>query len=86
MCALSEITIMQTVSCVEASARFAEILNQLEVGQQPLFISQCGRASAVLIPIAKYEQLKCSDQGFAARLAQWRSNYAEVLFDAEPFS
>jgi prevent-host-death family protein len=85
MCAFSEITIMQTISCAEAGVRLAEILNQLEQEQQPLLISQRGQASAVLVPLTQYEQLTGADLGFAARLAQWRSNYAEVLFDAEPF-
>lgn len=86
MCVLSEITIMQTISCAEASAHLEEILNQLAVGQQPLLIQQRGQASAVLIPVTKYEQLRGADLGFAARLAQWRSNYAEVLSEADPFT
>jgi prevent-host-death family protein len=72
---------MQTISCAEVGVRLAEILNQLEQEQQPLLISQCGQVSAVLIPVTQYEQLTGADSGFAARLAQWRSNYAEVLYE-----
>ncbi|NOT18415.1 MAG: type II toxin-antitoxin system Phd/YefM family antitoxin [Sulfuriferula sp.] len=77
---------MQTIPFSEARAHFAETIQQLETEQQPLTISRRGKAAAVLISPAKYAQLIGTEQNFAARLAQWRINYATELLEADPFT
>ncbi|MEQ1669021.1 MAG: type II toxin-antitoxin system Phd/YefM family antitoxin [Sulfuriferula sp.] len=77
---------MQTIPFSEARAHLAETLHQLETDQHPLLISRRGKAAAVLISPTQYQQLIGADHGFAARLAQWRINYAAVLPEADPFT
>jgi prevent-host-death family protein len=83
---LSKVIIMQIIPFSEARAHLAETLHQLETDQHPLLISRRGKAAAVLISPAQYQQLIGADQGFAARLAQWRTDYASDLPEVDPFT
>lgn len=77
---------MQTIPFSEARAHLADTLHQLEIQQSPLLISRRGKAAAVLISPAQYNQLIGAESGFIARLTQWRKNYSDDLPEADPFT
>lgn len=71
---------MQILPFSQARAHLAEALRKMELAQEPVLISRRGQAAGVLLPVAQYQRLTGSAvgeaQGFAARLAQWRTQHA----------
>jgi prevent-host-death family protein len=76
---------MQTIPFSEARAHLADTLRTLETTQTPLLISRRGKAAGILMSPAQYQQLVGAPKGFASRLAQWRTDYAQVMAEPDPF-
>lgn len=79
------VNIMQTIPFSEARAHLADTLRELETTQTPLLISRRGKAAGVLISPTQYQQLLGTPKGFAARLVQWRKDYAQVA-EIDPYA
>ena len=69
----------------EARAHLADTLRELETKQMPLLISRRGKAAGVLMSPTQYQQLVGTPKGFASRLAQWRTDYAQPAVEHDPF-
>jgi prevent-host-death family protein len=77
---------MQAIPFSEARAHLAETLQNIEGGGNPVFISRRGKAAAVLMSIATYQQITSVEQGFSERLAAWRQTHIEELAVEDDFS
>lgn len=81
---------MQTLPFSEARAQLAHALRSVEVGDEDaVLISRRGQAAGVLISVAQYQQFAGKNNGFMARLQQWRNgNLAQSpqqTDEADPF-
>ena len=77
---------MQAIPFSEARAHLAETLQHIEGGGSPVFISRRGKAAAVLMSIASYQQMTGIEQGFNERLEAWRQTYIKELSLEDEFS
>ena len=77
---------MDTISFSELRAKLAEALAGLDGRAEPLMIVRRGRPTGVLMSVSQYVALvneKSADDGPAARLAAWRSEYIPLLAQLE---
>jgi prevent-host-death family protein len=72
---INEEHLMQAIPFSEARAHLAETLQHIEEGGSPVCISRRGKAAAVLMSMASYQQMTRVEQGFNARLAAWRQTH-----------
>jgi prevent-host-death family protein len=77
---------MQAIPFSEARAHLAETLQHIESGGSPVFISRRGKAAAVLMSVATYQQISGVEQGFSERLAAWRQIHIKELAVEDEFS
>lgn len=75
---------MQTVAFSKARAELAETINRAEQNGEPVIISRHGENAAVVLSFGLYQEMIAQRQGFGARLARWRSDYAD-LSEENPF-
>lgn len=72
---------MQAISFSEARVHLAQTLHQVEQSHRPLFISRCGKTTAVLMSIETYYQITGTQADFSERLAVWRQTHQAELED-----
>ncbi|RZS57134.1 type II toxin-antitoxin system Phd/YefM family antitoxin [Sphaerotilus mobilis] len=70
---------MDSIPYSEVRARLAETLKQLEVRDEPIFISRRGQPAGVLMSVAQYQRLQGGPSGFGEALLAWRARHAEEL-------
>ena len=79
---------MQTIAFNELRAHLAATLRDVETRQEPVVISRRGKATAVLMSYAQYEQLGKRPFSLAAALEAWRAGHgpADDAPDDDPFA
>ena len=79
---------MQTIAFNQLRAHLAATLRDIEVRQEPVVISRRGKATAVLMSYAQYEQLGKRPFSLAAALDGWRAEHgpADDEPDDDPFA
>jgi len=70
---------MNSIPYSDLRAHLAETLKQLEVREEPLFISRRGEHAAVLMSVPQYERLQRGQGGFGQALLAWRERHAAEL-------
>lgn len=70
---------MNSIPYSDLRAHLAETLKQLEVREEPLFISRRGEHAAVLMSVAQFERLQRGQGGFGQALLAWRERHAAEL-------
>lgn len=70
---------MDSVPYSEVRAHLAETLKQLELREEPIYISRRGEPAAVLMSVAQFERLQNRSDGPAARMLAWRARHAQEL-------
>jgi prevent-host-death family protein len=68
---------MDSIPYSEIRAHLAETLKQLEVREEPVYISRRGEPAAVLMSVTQYKRLLQQADDPAGRLAAWRAEYAQ---------
>ena len=70
---------MDSIPYSEVRARLAETLKQLEIRDEPIFISRRGQPAGVLMSVTQYQRLQGGPSGFGEALLAWRARHAQVL-------
>ncbi|GAA0753446.1 type II toxin-antitoxin system Phd/YefM family antitoxin [Ideonella azotifigens] len=72
---------MDSIPYSEIRAHLAETLRELEVREEPIYISRRGEPAGVLMSVAQYRRLTTGDvaPGPWAALQAWRSEHAAEL-------
>lgn len=84
---------MDSIPYSQMRAHLAETLKQLQVREEPVFISRRGEPAAVLMSVAQYRRLQGGQKDFFSALVAWRERYATELeetarsgISADPFA
>jgi len=72
---------MDSIPYSEVRAHLAETLKQLEVREEPVYISRRGQPAGVLMSVAQFERLQTQSSGPVARWLAWRNKHAQDLED-----
>ena len=72
---------MDSIPYSAVRAHLAETLKQLEVREEPVYISRRGQPAGVLMSVAQFERLQNRSEGPVARWLAWRAKYAKDLED-----
>lgn len=70
---------MDSIPYSEVRAHLAETLKQLEVREEPVYISRRGKPAGVLMSVAQFERLQTQSDGPVARWLEWRNKHAQDL-------
>ena len=70
---------MDSIPYSQMRAHLAETIKQLEVREEPIFISRRGEPAAVLMSVAQYQRLQGGQKDFFSALVAWRGRYAAEL-------
>ena len=70
---------MDNIPYSELRAHLADTIKQLELREEPVFISRRGEPAAVLMSVAQYRRLQGGHTDFFSALMAWRERYAAEL-------
>ena len=74
---------MQTIPLNELRAHLAQTLHKVEASQEPIVISRRGKAAAVLMSYAQYEQFGKPPFDLAAAIDEWRATHGPDSSDLD---
>ena len=74
---------MQTIPFTELRDHLAETMRTVETTQEPLILSRRGKAKAVLMSYAQYQQLTAAPFDLGAAIAEWRAEFGPRPEDAQ---
>ena len=75
---------MKSIPYSEVRAHLANTLKQLEVREEPIYISRRGAPAAVLMSVAQYERLTAApENNHWSALCAWRERNADYLVSLE---
>ena len=74
---------MQTIPFNELRSQLARTLREIEANQESVVISRRGKAAAVLMSYAQYEQLGKPPFDLAAAIDDWRARHGPAPSDPD---